>query len=192
MIVIIDNYDSFTYNLYQYVGMITREISVFRNDRVSIGELERLKPSHVIISPGPGKPSDAGISCEVVLKMGKNTPVLGVCLGHQVIGQAYGGRVVHAGIPVHGKPWDMDIDVGCPLFIGMPGRIKGGRYHSLLVERESVPDELAVTAMTPEGEVMALQHRTFPVFGIQFHPESVLTEHGMKIIRNFIELIRRD
>ncbi len=188
MILLIDNYDSFTYNLYQYAGMINRQITVVRNDKIDIDDIRRMNPSHIILSPGPGYPADAGITIEVIRKLGAQIPILGVCLGHQAIGEAYGGRVLRAlAGPVHGKATDTHIASGCPIFHGLPPVLKVGRYHSLVVERESLPEELAITAETTDGVIMGLAHRVHPVFGIQFHPESVLTERGMDMVRNFLE-----
>ncbi len=185
MILMIDNYDSFTYNLYQYVGSINEDIEVIRNDKITIEEIRGKKPSHIIISPGPGYPKDAGISIEVIREFYKEIPILGVCLGHQSIGEAFGGKIVHARELVHGKASDILLGE-CALFSGLPKKIKGARYHSLIVEKESLPNELLVTAYTRDGEIMGLVHREYPVFGIQFHPESIITEHGMKLIENFL------
>lgn len=188
MILIIDNYDSFTYNLYQYAGIVNPDVKVIRNDKIDADGIRKLKPSHIIISPGPGYPIDAGVSIEAVRKLGPETPILGICLGHQAIGQAYGGRVLRAAVgPMHGKTASAHVATGCPVFWGLPPVIRVGRYHSLVVEREGLPEELAITAETTDGVIMGLAHRQHPVFGIQFHPESVLTEHGMQIIRNFLE-----
>ncbi len=188
MILLIDNYDSFTYNLYQYAGMINPEITVVRNDKLDIDDIRRMNPSHIILSPGPGYPANAGITIEVIRRLGAQFPILGVCLGHQAIGEAYGGRVLRAPAgPVHGKATDTHIASGCPIFHGLPPVLRVGRYHSLVVERESLPEELAITAETTDGVIMGLAHRVRPVFGIQFHPESVLTERGMEMVRNFLE-----
>ncbi|MCX7773704.1 MAG: aminodeoxychorismate/anthranilate synthase component II [Clostridia bacterium] len=189
MIFMIDNYDSFTYNLYQYIGSLNPEIQVYRNDRITLAEIEALNPSHIIISPGPGFPSEAGISKAVIKHFGHTTPLLGICLGHQAIGEVYGAAVVHSPSgPIHGKACDVHVASGCPLFNGLPPVIQAGRYHSLAVDAESLPDCLCVTAETTEGILMGVAHRTYPVFGIQFHPESVLTEFGMKIIENFLRI----
>jgi anthranilate synthase component 2 len=188
MILIIDNYDSFTYNLYQYIGEINRCVEVFRNDRITIEEIRRKNPSHIVISPGPGFPKDAGISTEIVRQLGRVIPTLGVCLGHQAIGDAYGGKVVHALNLMHGKSSEVEIDSGCELFYGLPGRIRAGRYHSLIVSSEGFPEELKVTALSGEGEIMGLRHKEHPVFGIQFHPESILTPEGRRIIKNFLSI----
>jgi anthranilate synthase component 2 len=185
MILIIDNYDSFTYNLFQYVGEINPDIEVYRNDEISIKQIKEKKPSHIIISPGPCYPKDAGISIEVVKKLGESIPVLGVCLGHQSIGEAYGGKVVHAPELVHGKASFITVDTDNVLFKGLQKRIKAGRYHSLIVKEDSLPETLSVTAKTDSGEIMAFNHIEYPVFGIQFHPESILTPDGKHILRNF-------
>lgn len=186
MIVIIDNYDSFTYNLYQYVGELNPDIRVFRNDAVTVQELAELDIDRIIISPGPGFPKDAGISREVVKVMGKDIPILGVCLGHQVIGEVYGGRIVHAGSILHGKT-SLIMHNGQDLFKGLDHPLKVTRYHSLIVERENIPEDLEVTAESEHGEIMGLKHRDYPVFGVQFHPESIATQGGKEIIRNFLE-----
>lgn len=188
MIVIIDNYDSFTYNLYQYIGEINPDIEVYRNDKITIEEITTKNPSHIIISPGPGFPKDSGISVEVVKRLGSKIPVLGVCLGHQSIGEAYGARVIHAKELMHGKASEIDVERECPLFYSLPEHIKVGRYHSLIVEKETLPKELKVTARTDDGIIMGLQHVEYPVFGIQFHPESIMTPEGKEIIRNFLKI----
>jgi anthranilate synthase/aminodeoxychorismate synthase-like glutamine amidotransferase len=185
MIIIIDNYDSFTYNLAQYIGELGAEVRVFRNDAVTPQEIEALQPSHIVISPGPGAPSDAGISREVIRQFGSRIPTLGVCLGHQCIGEVFGGRVVRAARLMHGKTSPIQHN-GDPLFKDVPEPFEATRYHSLIVERESFPDELKVTATTAEGEIMALRHREHPIVGVQFHPESVLTPCGRQILKNFI------
>lgn len=187
MILIIDNYDSFTYNLYQCIGSMNSDVSVIRNDRISIEEIERLKPSHMIISPGPGFPATAGISVEAIQKLHKHIPILGVCLGHQAIGEAFGGEIIHAKELFHGKPSDIHLKESL-LFTDMPKKIKGARYHSLIVKKESLPKELDTIAFTDDGEIMGIAHKEYPVFGIQFHPESIITEHGMDIIRNFLAI----
>lgn len=186
MILIIDNYDSFTYNLYQYVGEINPEIEVYRNNKITVKEIMHKRPSHIIISPGPGFPKEAGISVSLIKEAGPYIPILGVCLGHQGIGEAYGGKVVHAKELVHGKATEVKIDRECELFASLPEKIKVGRYHSLIVENGSLPPELEVTAETPDGEIMGLKHKKYPVYGIQFHPESVLTPEGKTILRNFL------
>jgi anthranilate synthase/aminodeoxychorismate synthase-like glutamine amidotransferase len=184
MILVIDNYDSFTYNLVQYLGELGCDVQVVRNDAISVEGIRTLCPSHVIISPGPGDPSDAGISKEVILELGPELPILGVCLGHQCIGEAFGGRVERAARLMHGKTSPV-YHTGGGLFDGIPNPFVATRYHSLVVA-EPLPSELQITAFTSEGEVMALRHRTFPVFGVQFHPESILTLFGKRIVGNFI------
>lgn len=187
MILLIDNYDSFTYNLYQFAGTINPDIKVIRNDKIDADGVRGLSPSHIIISPGPGYPRNAGVSIEVVRKLGPEIPTLGICLGHQAIGEAYGAKVMLAASgPVHGKTTEVHVASGCPVFRGLPPVIRTGRYHSLVIGRESLPDELSITAETVDGVVMGVAHASHPVFGIQFHPESVLTEHGMEIIKNFL------
>ncbi len=185
MIVVIDNYDSFTYNLVQYLGELGHEVQVFRNDQVTVDEVRVRQPNHIVISPGPGTPHDGGISLDVLRDLGPATPILGVCLGHQCIGEAYGGRVVRASRLMHGKTSRVYHN-GSGLFSGIPSPFQATRYHSLIVE-EPLPDCLEVTAFTSQGEVMGLRHKTFPTVGVQFHPESILTEHGKRILQNFLE-----
>jgi anthranilate synthase/aminodeoxychorismate synthase-like glutamine amidotransferase len=185
MITVIDNYDSFTYNLVQYLGELGSEVEVFRNDTVTVQDLEQAAPSHVVISPGPGDPSEAGISNAVIQQMGKTTPILGVCLGQQCIGQVFGGQVVRAQRLMHGKASPI-YHYGDQLFNGLPSPFVAGRYHSLIVA-DPLPDCLEVTAFTREGELMGIRHRTYPIYGVQFHPESILTEMGKKILQNFLE-----
>ncbi|HWP34281.1 MAG TPA: aminodeoxychorismate/anthranilate synthase component II [Thermodesulfobacteriota bacterium] len=187
MLVLIDNYDSFTYNLVQAFAALGAEVRVFRNDRVSVAELLALKPSHLVISPGPCTPDEAGISIEAIRAFAGRVPILGVCLGHQAIGRAFGGRVVPAGRLMHGKTSLVRHD-GRTIYAGVPSPFEATRYHSLAVERESLPAELVVTAETPEGELMGLRHRSWPIEGVQFHPESVLTRVGPRILKNFLEL----
>ncbi len=184
MIAVIDNYDSFTYNLVQYLGELGAEVRVFRNDALTAAELDALAPSHIIISPGPGTPDDAGISKEVLRTVSPRRPTLGVCLGHQCLGEAFGGTVRRAGRLMHGKTSPV-YHRGGALFAGLPSPFEATRYHSLIVE-EPLPAELAVTAFTSEGEVMGLRHRQYPIYGVQFHPESVLTQHGKRLLRNFL------
>lgn len=188
MVLLIDNYDSFSYNLYQLVGMINPDIKVIRNDELTVGEIQALAPSHIILSPGPGKPSEAGVCEEAVRTLGKTIPILGVCLGHQGIFEVYGGKVSYAPKLMHGKQSKAKIDVNCPLFKGMNDSINVARYHSLIGLKDTLPKELSVTASTEDGEIMAVAHREYPVYGVQFHPESILTENGEKIIRNFLEV----
>lgn len=189
MIVLIDNYDSFTYNLVQYFGELGEELIVYRNDEVTIQEIEALSPSYLVISPGPCTPNEAGISVEAIQTFAGRIPILGVCLGHQAIAQAFGGEVVHAERLMHGKISKIQHD-GKSIFKDIPQQTIVTRYHSLAVERSTLPECLAVTAETETGEIMALRHRTLPVEGVQYHPEAILTEHGKEMIRNFIEEYR--
>lgn len=186
MIVVIDNYDSFTYNLVQYLGDLKAEVKVFRNDEVKVEELEALEPSHIVISPGPGDPDDAGVSKDVIGVMGARYPILGVCLGHQCIGEVFGGKVERAPRLMHGKTSPV-YHYGEDLFLGIPSPFEANRYHSLIVT-EPVPPVLKVTAFTTQGEVMGLKHRHYPVYGVQFHPESILTQSGMQILENFLSV----
>ncbi len=186
MILVIDNYDSFTYNLVQYLGELGVEVRVFRNDQVTLEELESLHPTHIIISPGPGTPQDAGISNDVIRHFHGRVPILGVCLGHQCIGEVFGGKVVRAPRLMHGKTSPVYHN-GQDIFYGLPSPFQATRYHSLIVQ-EPLPDELEVTAFTAEGEVMALRHREAPTFGVQFHPESILTEGGKRLLKNFLDI----
>lgn len=186
MIVMIDNYDSFTYNLYQYIGQLHTDIKVFRNDEITLDEIEKLNPDAIIISPGPAFPKDAGISVDVIKRFAKSVPILGVCLGHQSIAEAFGGKVVVANRQLHGKSSGIKIDTESPLFKGLKENITVARYHSLIVERSSLPDELLIIAEDSDGEIMALKHKDFDTYGVQFHPESILTSDGMTIIRNFL------
>ena len=186
MIAIIDNYDSFTYNLYQTIGEIQSDIRVIRNDAISVPELANLGPTHIIISPGPGHPRDAGISMEVVKQLGGRVPILGVCLGHQAICEAFGATVGHAKTPMHGKQSVISVIPEDPLFASMPIRFPVGRYHSLAVERDTLPYVLMVTAVSDDGEVQAVHHANLPIFGVQFHPESILTPLGKQILSNFL------
>ncbi len=184
MLVMIDNYDSFTYNLVQYFGELGQDIKVFRNDQVTIDEIRELNPDHIVISPGPGTPDDGGISLDVLREFGTTTPILGVCLGHQSIGQAYGGDVVRAPRLMHGKTSSVYHDAK-GVFYGVPSPFQATRYHSLIIE-EPMPDCLEVTAFTRDGEIMGVRHKEYPTVGVQFHPESILTEHGKKILQNFL------
>jgi para-aminobenzoate synthetase component 2 len=187
VVLLIDNYDSFVHNLARYVRELGEETAVLRNDRVTVAEIEALGPTHIIVSPGPCTPREAGISSDVVLALGPRLPILGVCLGHQCIATAFGGRLERAPRPMHGKTSPIHHD-GRGIFAGIPSPFRAARYHSLIVPPSGVPPALEVVATTPEGEVMALRHRIFPVWGVQFHPESVLTEHGYTILRNFLAL----
>lgn len=188
MILLIDNYDSFSYNLYQFVGTVNPDIRVVRNDELSVEQARELAPSHIILSPGPGYPGDAGICVEAAKELGQTIPLLGVCLGHQAICEAYGATISHAKQLMHGKQSVVTLDTDCPLFSGLPKQIKAARYHSLAAIHDTMPECLKVTAETDDGEIMAVMHREFPVYGVQFHPESILTENGMQIIRNFLAL----
>ncbi len=188
MLVIIDNYDSFTYNLAQYFGELGAEIEVFRNDAVDVDQIAALQPSHIVISPGPGDPTQAGISPQVIRELGTQIPTLGVCLGHQCIGEAFGGEVVRAQRLMHGKT-SLIHHQGDMLFINVPRAFPATRYHSLIVDANSVPAELEVIANTEEGEIMALRHRDYPIVGVQFHPESILTPHGKQILKNFLSYV---
>ncbi|QZY53653.1 anthranilate synthase component II [Crassaminicella profunda] len=187
MIAIIDNYDSFTYNLYQYVGEINPNVEVFRNDAVTIETLKKMDITHMIISPGPGFPKDSGISMEVIKTFGKDIPTLGVCLGHQVIGEVFGGDVVHAKNMVHGKTSEIYHNER-DLFKNIKNPLTVTRYHSLIVDQASITDELVITAETIDGEIMGLKHKKYPIFGLQFHPESISTQYGKEILKNFLEL----
>lgn len=186
MILVIDNYDSFTYNLVQYVGELGADVMVRRNDAVGVDEIRRLQPTHIIISPGPGDPHDGGISLDVIREFHTTTPILGVCLGHQCIGAAFGGGVNRASRLMHGKTSQVYHDRR-GIFSGVPSPFNATRYHSLIVT-EPLPDCLELTAFTAHGEVMAVKHKTAPVYGVQFHPESILTEHGKDMLRNFLAL----
>ena len=187
MLLVIDNYDSFTYNLVQYFGELGAEILVRRNDEIAIDEIRALKPGRIVISPGPCTPNEAGISNDVIRSFGEATPILGVCLGHQCMGHVFGGEVVRAGRLMHGKTSPI-IHNGKGVFAGLPNPFEATRYHSLLVRRESVPDVLEITAETAEKEIMGLRHRKFPIHGVQFHPESILTLEGKKLLQNFLSL----
>lgn len=189
MILLIDNYDSFSYNLYQLIGSVNPDIKVVRNDELSVSEIFSLSPSHIVISPGPGRPSDAGI-CEELVKAltERRIPLLGVCLGHQAICEAFGAEITYAKKLMHGKKSRIDADSGSRLFKGLPGQIEVARYHSLAAGEKGFPNCLAVTARTDDGEIMAAEHKTCPIFGVQFHPESILTEHGAAMIKNFLEV----
>lgn len=186
MILLLDNYDSFVWNLARYVRELGREPMVRRNDAISLEEIAALAPTHIIISPGPCTPAEAGVAVEAIRRFGATVPTLGVCLGHQAIGAAYGARVVRAGRPMHGKTSEISHE-GTGLFTGLPNPFRATRYHSLVLERASLPAELEVTATADDGEIMAIQHRSHPVVGTQFHPESVLTEWGHQIVGRFLE-----
>jgi len=191
VLLMIDNYDSFTYNLVQYLQALGAEVRVERNDALSVDEIEKLDPERIVVSPGPCTPNEAGVSLQVIERLGRTTPILGVCLGHQSIGQAYGGKVIRAGRIMHGKTSHIRHQ-GHGVFAGLPDGYEATRYHSLVVEKSSLPAELEVTAWTENDdgsfeEIMGLRHREFPVEGVQFHPESILTEHGHALLKNFLE-----
>ncbi|WP_454257016.1 anthranilate synthase component II [Pseudoxanthomonas mexicana] len=191
MLLMIDNYDSFTYNLVQYLQSLGAEVKVVRNDAMTVDEIAKLAPERIVISPGPCTPNEAGVSLEIIERLGANTPILGVCLGHQSIGQAYGGHVIRAGRIMHGKTSRIRHE-GKGVFAGLPDAYEATRYHSLVVERSSLPDALEVTAWTENEdgsfeEIMGLRHREYPVEGVQFHPESILTEHGHALLKNFLD-----
>ena len=187
MLLILDNYDSFTYNLVQYFGELGAEMKIFRNDALTVEEVKKLAPARICISPGPCTPNEAGISLELIRELGATTPILGVCLGHQSIGQIYGGDVVRADRLMHGKTSPIHHN-GSSVFKGLPSPFEATRYHSLIVKRDTLPDCLEITAWTEEGEIMGLRHKEHPVQGVQFHPESILTEHGKQMLENFLSL----
>ncbi|MBN8594606.1 MAG: aminodeoxychorismate/anthranilate synthase component II [Anaerolineae bacterium] len=187
MILVIDNYDSFTYNLVQQMGEFGADLCVIRNDQITLNEIRGLNPSHIVISPGPGDPDDSGVSLDVLRELSGVTPILGVCLGHQAIGQVFGGVVKRAPRLMHGKT-SMIQHTGDAMFDGLPNPFEATRYHSLIVERETLPDSLLITAETAEGEIMGLRHREYPVYGVQFHPESILTTYGPRILQNFLNV----
>jgi anthranilate synthase component 2 len=185
MLLLIDNYDSFTYNLAQYLGELGADVSVYRNDAITVGEIEAWQPEQIVISPGPCTPSEAGISVETIQRLAGRIPILGVCLGHQAIGQAFGGNIVRAKRVMHGKLSPVTHD-GKGVFAGVPQPLTVTRYHSLAIDRESLPSCLAVTAQSDDGEIMGVRHTTLAVEGVQFHPEAILTEHGHDLLRNFL------
>ena len=187
MLLVIDNYDSFTYNLVQYLGELGERIEVRRNDEVTVEQIEAMKPDRMLISPGPGAPTRAGITMTVIERFAGKLPILGVCLGHQAIGQVFGGRVVRASRPFHGKSSQVQHD-GKTIFDGLENPFPAGRYHSLIVERETLPDELEISATTPNGTIMGLRHRRLKIEGVQFHPESIMTTEGKKLLANFLSL----
>jgi anthranilate synthase component 2 len=187
MVVVVDNYDSFTYNLVQYLGELGADVRVMRNDAASIETIRGVRPDHIVISPGPGRPEDAGVTMDVIRELGRETPILGVCLGHQAIGAAFGGSVIRAAVPMHGKTSTIEHD-GRGIFAGLTEPFLASRYHSLVVSDEGLPLALEVTARTKEdGTIMGLRHRSWPVHGVQFHPESILTGEGHRLLRNFLE-----
>jgi anthranilate synthase component 2 len=186
MILLIDNYDSFSYNLYQLIGSINPDIKVVRNDALSVDEIKNLAPNRIVISPGPGKPSDAGICIEAVKRLYSSIPIIGICLGHQAIYEAFGGTVSYASKLMHGKSSAVTVDRENALFKGLPPVIQAARYHSLAGIKSTLPDSLKITAWTEDGDVMAVCHKEYPVYGVQFHPESILTSNGKTIIENFL------
>ncbi|MCR5098933.1 MAG: aminodeoxychorismate/anthranilate synthase component II [Lachnospiraceae bacterium] len=188
MILLIDNYDSFSYNLYQLVGCIDPDIRVIRNDEMTVEEIEALAPSHIILSPGPGRPEDAGVCIQVVKRLSGRMPILGVCLGHQAICTAFGATVTYAKKLMHGKQSDARLDKNCILFSGLKDSIKVARYHSLAADRDTLPKELLSVAETDDGEVMAVAHASHPTYGLQFHPESILTPEGRSILKEFLKI----
>ena len=189
MILLIDNYDSFSYNLYQFIGEIEPDIKVIRNDEMTVEEIRDINPDRIILSPGPGRPEDAGIIVETVRTLGKDIPILGVCLGHQAICAAFGATVTYAKELMHGKQSDVKFDPDCPLFAGCPEIAPVARYHSLAAEADTIPECLRITALTTDGEVMAVEHKEYPIYGVQFHPESIMTPDGKQMLRNFIKEI---
>lgn len=189
MLLMIDNYDSFTYNIVQYFGILGEQIEVYRNDKITIDEIEKMAPEVIIISPGPGTPDEAGISLEIIEKFKGKIPILGVCLGHQAIGQAFGSKVIRASRIMHGKISKVTHD-GKTLFSGFNNPFNATRYHSLIIERETISPDLEITAWTDEGEIMGVRHKKYCVEGVQFHPESILTEDGINIFSNFLKTVR--
>ena len=187
MILVIDNYDSFTYNLVQFLGEMGADLYVVRNDQMTLAKIQAMQPTHIVVSPGPGTPDDGGVSLDVIKQMGATTPILGVCLGHQCIGQAYGGVVHRAAQLMHGKT-SMIYHNDDGIFAGLPNPFEATRYHSLIVEEMTLPESLMATARTEDGVIMGLRHREYPVYGVQFHPESILTTFGPKLLRNFLDV----
>lgn len=189
MILFIDNYDSFTYNLVQFCGAVNPDIKVVRNDEISVDEIKALNPSHIILSPGPGYPENAGVCEQVIRELAPQYPILGICLGHQAICEVYGAKIVHAKKLMHGKSSNIIADTDCKLFMDVPKITTGARYHSLIAERSTSPDCLDIIAEDESGEIMGVKHKEYEVYGLQFHPESILSSHGMQIIKNFLERI---
>ena len=187
MVLLVDNYDSFSYNLYQFVGEITEDIKVIRNDEMTVEEIRKRAPDRIILSPGPGRPEDAGIIIDIVKELGSEIPILGVCLGHQAICAAYGAVVTYAKQLMHGKQSEVKFETDCPLFKGVPEVAKVARYHSLAADANTMPEVLKITALTTDGEIMAVSHKEYPVYGVQFHPESIMTPDGKTMIKNFIK-----
>ena len=191
MILLIDNYDSFSYNLYQLIGAVEPDIKVVRNDECTLEEIAEMKPEAIILSPGPGRPEDAGICIPVIKEFAGKIPILGVCLGHQAICEAYGATVSYAKELMHGKQSTITIDETCPIFQGMGNTMKAARYHSLAAVRDELPDTLRVTAEAEDGEIMAVEHTEYPIYGVQFHPESVMTPDGKVMVQNFINIVKK-
>lgn len=190
MILFIDNYDSFTYNLVDYIGQMEPDLRVIRNDQIAVSDITRLHPQGIVISPGPGTPANAGISCALIQTYYRTIPILGACLGFQAIGQVFGARIVRAPVPVHGKTSAVSHN-GQGLFYGIPSPMQVTRYHSLMVEQASLPDAFVISAESDDGLIMGLQHKRFPLYGVQFHPESILTPDGMTLLRNWLEITRK-
>jgi len=188
MVLLVDNYDSFSYNLYQLIGGFNLDIKVIRNDEMSVEDIQKLGPSHIVLSPGPGYPKDAGVCIAAVLELGAYFPMLGVCLGHQAICEAFGATIIHAKKLMHGKQSTAVLDTSSPIFKQLPEKIKAARYHSLAALRETIPECLNVIAETDDGEIMGVCHKEYPIYGLQFHPESILTPDGLKIIENFLNI----
>lgn len=187
MILLIDNYDSFSYNLFQLVGEINPDVRVIRNDEMTAEEIRSLHPDRIILSPGPGRPEQAGVTMEAAKTLGREIPVLGVCLGHQAICAAFGATITYAKELMHGKQSEVTFDTDCPIFKGCPSVAPAARYHSLAADAKTIPEELKVTALAPDGEVMAVQHKKYPIYGVQFHPESIMTPNGKQMLENFIK-----
>lgn len=192
MILLIDNYDSFSYNLYQLMGGLRPDVRIIRNDAYTAGEIAAMRPEAIVISPGPGRPEEAGVCIDVIREMGAGCPILGVCLGYQAICRAFGGIVSYAKELVHGKAYPVRLDTASPVFQNMPAVIRAARYHSLAAQKESLPSCLRITAETEDGEIMAVEHRKYPVYGLQFHPESIMTPLGSQILENFFALIKQE
>ncbi|MBR3638287.1 MAG: aminodeoxychorismate/anthranilate synthase component II [Lachnospiraceae bacterium] len=192
MILLIDNYDSFSYNLYQYLGEFEENVKVIRNDELSVEEIEALHPDGIVLSPGPGRPADAGVIEEVARTLGSKIPILGICLGHQGICEAFGGKVTYASRLMHGKTSVVTKTAKCPIFDGCPDSFEVARYHSLAADEKCLPECLEVTALTEDGEIMAVQHKEYPVYGLQFHPESILTPEGKRMIQNYIKMCKKE
>lgn len=188
MILLIDNYDSFSYNLYQLIGEMEPDIKVIRNDEMTVQEIKDLKPNRIILSPGPGRPENAGVIIDVIKTLGKDIPILGVCLGHQAICAAFGANITYAKELMHGKQSEVKFDTNCPLFKNCPETALVARYHSLTADPETIPDEMKITAETADGTVMAVQHKTYPIYGVQYHPESIMTPDGKQMLYNFLHL----